>query len=214
MWVPRFVLGLLMFCSIGRVSGQPSIGLPNLNRYRLSSPSFLGTLLAFAVGYTTNRVLDPSSGEPIDRCPEGWFKRLNRCYFFSEIKASWYGAEAQCRVMGGYLAIPDTLEENNVLKELSRTERVRISPDLAHIPHFARWIGLHTVDSVNIKKIITNETPTFTNFVPPEPSTDLTVDMCVKLDDDTDFTWAVKQCFRTFFYICERSLKHRFTYNI
>ncbi|XP_060071061.1 perlucin-like protein [Ylistrum balloti] len=188
MWI-RCLLGLLILNSVGKVQGQvPAAGTPAGTSQLTGIPNIIN-----------QQLVSPY------RCPEGWLKRNKRCYFFSETKASWYGAEAQCRIMGGYLSIPDTEEENNFLKERSLSERTRIQGGLQHISDFSRWIGLRSLDGATVTKIITNDTPTFTNFRPTEPN-NLVNNMCIKLDDDFNFTWAAQQCFRTLFYICERQL--------
>ncbi|XP_033737571.1 perlucin-like protein [Pecten maximus] len=208
MWIPRFLVCLLVVHSIGKVSGQ-------------EQPLFLGTpisgsraLLALAYGYVSNYALvGTTSDENTESCPEGWFKRLNRCYFFSDTPTTWYGAEAQCRIMGGYLAIPDTEAENTALTTLAQSERTRLTTALPNTPEFDRWIGLRSVDGTSVQKIITNDDPTFTSYISPEPQK-LDTQMCIKMDDDNNFTWISQQCFIAYLYICERPLQVPFAYNI
>lgn len=191
---------------------NPAItGIPNINTVLVKPPPFLKLLVAVLYGYKINRRIKPTP--PIKKCPEGWFRRDQRCYFFSDKKTSWYGAESLCRLKGGYLAIPDTEEENNFLKETSTSEEVRLQG--APIPHFSRWIGLRSLDGSTIQKIITNELLTFTDFVPGHlASRGLTSEPCVHMDYTSSFLWKVEKCHRGFLYICERHLHFEFKYTV
>ncbi|XP_069128461.1 alpha-N-acetylgalactosamine-specific lectin-like [Argopecten irradians] len=220
MWVPRLLLGLLIVCYFGKVKGQipttplvarrPVTGIPNIKQYLPYPASITKLLLAGAVGFITNKVvLKP--GDPIEKCPEGWFKRNGRCYFFSDKKATWYGSETLCRIRGGYLAIPDTAAENAILKTLAESEKQRLQGGLPHVPHFARWMGLRSLDGTTIQKIINNEAPTFTDYAANQPS-DLNDYPCLKFDDIGKFQWKNDKCHRAFFYICERNLHEPFEY--
>ena len=48
----------------------------------------------------------------------GWWLREGRCYFPKEAEKTWEWSKTKCEQRGGYLAVPDTDEENDVIKDM------------------------------------------------------------------------------------------------
>ena len=86
---------------------------------------------------TTLTIGAPTLIEALGRyCPIGWEKALDSCY--KPVSASLPGLEAQawCLDEGGFLAVPNSAEEDKVIWDLSR----RAWPDIEPLNDLRVWI--------------------------------------------------------------------------
>ncbi|XP_022109590.1 perlucin-like protein [Acanthaster planci] len=60
----------------------------------------------------------PWNAAPPRVCPTKWYKWRNTCYLVTESTVEWTSARDECRKLGGVLAVPHSLEENDFLLAL------------------------------------------------------------------------------------------------
>lgn len=118
------------------------------------------------------------------------------CYLGYDVAVTWFGAEASCREIGGYLAVIDSEPENLIA-------RLAI-PASTQSP----WIGFNDLDAEAGKDPfkfvkVTGGYLTFNGFLPGEPNSSGDEDCVHYLTEINQYAWNDFPCSRTQFFICE-----------
>uniref|UniRef100_A0A7N9AS74 Mannose receptor, C type 1b n=1 Tax=Mastacembelus armatus TaxID=205130 RepID=A0A7N9AS74_9TELE len=130
---------------------------------------------------------------PKGGCPQNWKKFQSKCYSINNSqKATWEGARAQCRAMGGNLA-----------SILSRHEQVFLSNQMAEAPATDLWIGFHNLHGYSFHW--TDGRPVRYNNWAFEVSGQWCVLMTTNSKTGTG-KWIKKSCNDTNGYVCLRNL--------
>ncbi|XP_046845821.1 perlucin-like protein isoform X2 [Xenia sp. Carnegie-2017] len=93
------------------------------------------------------------------RCPSGWTYLLQSCYYFSTTKTTGSKAIFECRHMGGYLALPKNLVENNAIYRVAKRKNLQ-----------RPFIGLFRNKYDKKFYTLQHVLPTFTNWAANEPN--------------------------------------------
>jgi hypothetical protein len=128
------------------------------------------------------RVADPETGT---------------CFVYVNTLTSWQNASMACVAMGGHLAVPTSLAENDLILPLP-TDLLN-SPDI--------WLGASDQISEMTWIWVTNEPFVFDNWRTGEPNdgnSDTVAEDCMVLEADTaDGTWDDRPCGRSYPFLCE-----------
>jgi len=119
------------------------------------------------------------------------------CYLYFNQLVSWNDAAIACTALGGHLAVPTSLAENNLVLPLP-TDLLN-SPDI--------WLGGSDLVSEMNWTWVSGEPFVFDNWRTGEPNdgaSDTSAEDCMVLEADTlEGTWDDRPCGRLYPYLCE-----------
>ena len=133
------------------------------------------------------------------RCPDGWTKFDNSCYYFGVIPKSWQDAEVACERLGGHLATVHSAEEEKFVLDYVKRER----NELVDLSRGYTWIGGHDFLQESNWMWITDEIFNFTNWRAGNPNNGGANgnEDCLDISGDG---WNDNICSSRLNYVCER----------
>ncbi|XP_076109589.1 perlucin-like protein [Mytilus galloprovincialis] len=135
-------------------------------------------------------------GKSASRCPTGWEKYNNHCYYVSADKTkNWYKSERQCRDIGGYLVqVTDSAEDSWIAKLIQKTGQHSTS----------YWMGAANGKEGKWSWVNDSFKVQYSNWAPGEPSGG--TNQCAQIWYRSNYKWDDTPCNRLGKgYICERT---------
>ncbi|XP_046845818.1 pulmonary surfactant-associated protein A-like isoform X2 [Xenia sp. Carnegie-2017] len=126
------------------------------------------------------------------RCPSGWTYLRQSCYYFSTTKTKGSKAILECQRMGGYLALPKNLVENNAIYSVAKRKNLQ-----------RPFIGLFRNKYNKQFYTMQHALPAFINWSPKEPNNVGNKENCVQFFPKGK--WNDESCYRSYHYICQRN---------
>ncbi|BFZ25379.1 hypothetical protein BsWGS_28418 [Bradybaena similaris] len=128
-----------------------------------------------------------------ENCREGWHFHGGSCYSFGDSLVTWGDAQTICATSNGHLAEIETSEENEFLKNISRTEKV-LNTFLGGTDVFDEGVWVWASSGNNIYP--------FVDWAPGEPN-ELQGEDCLVFYGVEDYRWDDFYCNMPANFICE-----------
>ncbi|BFZ25274.1 hypothetical protein BsWGS_28313 [Bradybaena similaris] len=131
-------------------------------------------------------------------CEQGWQHYEGSCYLFNNTLDKWTSHQISCRLFNGTLAVIETPEENEFLKNMARSNQAVVTY-LGGFDVFTegRWSWSHPSGRI--------DNDSFTDFGKDQPDGGEDED-CLALAKDLDYQWADVKCKGKGNSICELNL--------
>ncbi|XP_071796371.1 perlucin-like [Asterias amurensis] len=135
-------------------------------------------------------------------CPKLWHQWGDACYLITDTFIKWSAARDECRILGGYLAVPSSLEENNAIGSLITEEHKRAWIDCTDQESDGKWVCMENGREVTYIHWKENS----------QPSGNQGED-CAAINRNVDspkpYHWFDWRCDEIFPAVCKRSLATR-----
>ncbi|XP_048578990.1 semaphorin-5A isoform X2 [Nematostella vectensis] len=125
------------------------------------------------------------------RCPGGWRKFQDSCYWSDARHMSWYSARSTCLSLGGDLVKISSSQENSFVARIKRYQLA--------------WIGLKKQGSW-FRWVVDNSPPRFAQWAPGEPSNLNMHELCCAIGYKGVAKWDDGGCGGHLGFICERKV--------
>lgn len=169
---------------------------PNVDKRNSMTILDMLTDIANRLDDIQDQVNELKEGKKLDNCPDGWYEYGKSCYYFSNVRASWFEALAYCQSFHGYLAeINDYYENAYLYRKVQSSNGVSWlgGTDSIKENHWM-WAHSHTPMTTSV----------FQKWKKGEPNDLRSNEHCMDLRDGG---WNDSECNVSQEFICERDLK-------
>ncbi|OPL33807.1 aggrecan core protein, partial [Mytilus galloprovincialis] len=194
-----FLSVILVLCCISKIEAytcdrsKEKAMISKIQSVSISMQSLIETL--------ENKIYDNSCKCSIDenKCPDGWKKYKNHCYFFSTDGKTWHDAEKQCKDMRGYLVQITDSAENSWMVDMLTKSSAKF--------YYGFWMGMTDLKTEGEWRWANDESKIrFSNWSPNQPDDNNNHEDCGQFWSHHHFEWNDAPCYLDKMgYICECS---------